>query len=230
VQLGLMLAVGGVAACASWSHVLDLARAHGQAGWLAWAVAACTETAAVSAGLEVRRRRRAGAPIGLPVLVLVLATVLQLAAQVAQAERTAWGVVLSAVPAVTFLVLVELALSRGAAVEVSPARSAKAPARSARPTARPVDPIEVRPIEATPGRLTPVPSIESGTTGRVEPRSSAGRSGGSVEPIEAVRSRLRAAIEAGDLPAAPSAEAIRRHLRVGPTRARSLRDELAQSA
>ncbi len=173
MQVGLMLAVGGVAACASWSHVLDLARAHGQSGWLAWAVAACTETAAVSAGLEVRRRRRTDGPIGLPVTVLLLATVLQLAAQVAQAEPTPWGVVLAAVPAVTFLVLVKLALSRGPAVVVeadrstkAPARSGKAPARSTRPATRPVDPIEGRSVGSGAG------SIDPGAPDRVDRRRS----------------------------------------------------------
>jgi hypothetical protein len=128
VQLALTVTVGGVAACASWSHVLDLAGLHGQGGWLAWAVAACIETSAVSAALEVRRRRNAGAPVTFPVVVLVAATALQLAAQVAQAERSGWGVVLAAVPAVTFLVLVKLALSRahGAdAVQASVAVSAQ---------------------------------------------------------------------------------------------------------
>lgn len=112
LQLVLMVAVGAVAAAASWSHVIDLAREHGQGGWLAWAIAACTESGAVSAGLEVRRRRRAGQPVTVPALVLVAATALQLAAQVAQAQRSPWGVVLAAVPAVTFLVLVKLALGR----------------------------------------------------------------------------------------------------------------------
>ena len=107
VQLALTLAVGVVAAAASWSRVLNLAARHGQSGWLAWAVAACIETSAVSAGLEVRRRRRRGQVHAFPICVLVGATVLQLAAQVAQAERTAWGVVLAAVPAITFLTLVQ---------------------------------------------------------------------------------------------------------------------------
>lgn len=112
LQVALMLAVGAIAAAASWSHVLSLADQHGQGGWLAWAVAACIETAAVSAGLEVRRRRRTTGPTAGPLVVLVLATALQLAAQVAEAEQSPWGVTLAAVPAVTFLALAKLALSR----------------------------------------------------------------------------------------------------------------------
>ena len=157
VQLALMLGVGGIAAAAAWSHVLDLARSHGQGGWLAWAVAACTETAAVSAGLEVRRRRRVGQPVRLPLAVIVLATVLQLAAQVAQAEHTAWGVVLAAVPAVTFLVLVKLALSR--------APAAASPAEAEAPAAVPEDPPAAAPPPARRARR-PAGKPRTATTGR----------------------------------------------------------------
>lgn len=112
VQVSLMLAVGGVAAAASWAHVVSLAAGHRQGGWLSYADAAVIETAAVSSGLEVRRRRRTGQSTVFPLTVLVVAVVLSLAAQVAQAERSVWGWVLAAVPAVGFLVLVKIAVSR----------------------------------------------------------------------------------------------------------------------
>jgi hypothetical protein len=109
-----MLAVGAVAAAASWAHVVSLARLHGQAGWLAVADAAVIETAAVSAGLEVRRRRQAGQSAVFVLVVLVVAVVLSLAAQVAEAERSIWGWTLAAIPAAGFLVLVKIALREGA--------------------------------------------------------------------------------------------------------------------
>jgi hypothetical protein len=109
VQAVLMLAVGSVAAAYSWSHVLDLAAAHGQEGWRAWAVALVTETAAVSGGLEVRRRRRAGESARWALAALGAAVVLQVAAQVARAEPSVWGVVLAVVPAVVFLLLMAVA-------------------------------------------------------------------------------------------------------------------------
>ncbi|WP_143448855.1 DUF2637 domain-containing protein [Kineosporia sp. A_224] len=160
VQLALMLAVGATAACASWSHVLSLAERHGQHGWLAWAVAACTETAAVAAGLEVRRRHRTGQASALPVVVLVLATVLQLAAQVAEAERSVWGVVLAAVPAVTFLVLVKLAMSRGGDVAAPAVSAAVSPAAERSPARA------VRPPAPTAPAASPVPQpVPTGPTG-----------------------------------------------------------------
>ena len=91
VQVGLMLAVGSVAAAYSWSHVLDLAAAHGQGGWRSWAVACVVETAAVSGGLEVRRRRRASEPARWALAALGAAVVLQVAAQVARAEASRVG-------------------------------------------------------------------------------------------------------------------------------------------
>jgi hypothetical protein len=118
VQVGLMLAVGGVAAAASWAHVVELARLHGQPGWLSWADAAVVETLAVSAGLEIRRRRRSGQPVGAVVTVLVAAVALSLAAQVAGAEWSVWGWLMAAVPACGFLVLAKIALGRSPAALV----------------------------------------------------------------------------------------------------------------
>ena len=114
VQVALMLGVGSVAACASWSHVVDLANRHGQPGWLAVADAAVLETLAIAMGLEVRRRRRAGESMIFAGCVLVTAVALQLAAQVAQAPPTFWGWTMAALPAVGFLVLAKTAIGRSA--------------------------------------------------------------------------------------------------------------------
>lgn len=127
IQVALMLAVGCVAGAASWAHVIDLANDHGQGGWLAYADAAVIETAAVSAGLEMRRRKRIGDPVSSVATVLFLAVGLQLAAQLAAAEKSGWGWVLGAVPAVFFLVLVKIGLSRTAAVNPGSVTDAASP-------------------------------------------------------------------------------------------------------
>jgi hypothetical protein len=36
VQVVIMLAIGGAAGAASFTHVHNVAAAHGQGGWLAW--------------------------------------------------------------------------------------------------------------------------------------------------------------------------------------------------
>jgi hypothetical protein len=119
-QVGLMLGVGSVAACASWSHVVDLAASHGQQGWLAVADAAVVETLAVSMGLEIRRRRRTGESGRFAVCVLIAAVTLQLSAQVAQAPRTFWGWTMAALPAIGFLLLAKVAIARGPLVPRAP--------------------------------------------------------------------------------------------------------------
>jgi hypothetical protein len=110
VQALLTVAVGGVAGAAAWSHVMRLATVHGQPGWLAVADAAVIETLAVSAGLEIRRRRRNRQPVRTVVAVLVAAVALSLACQVATAEPSPWGWVMAAVPAAGFLAMAKIAL------------------------------------------------------------------------------------------------------------------------
>jgi hypothetical protein len=138
VQVGLMLAVGAAAAAYSWSHVLDLAQLHGQAGWRSWALALVIESAAVSGGLEVRRRRRQGQPASWALTALGAAVILQVAAQVARAEPSAWGVILAVTPAVVFLLLVKIALARAPEPAKVRARVRKnAPVNSVSPAREP---------------------------------------------------------------------------------------------
>lgn len=111
-QLVLMLGVGSGAAAAAWSQVVHLVERHGQPGWLAVADAAVLETLAVSMGLDVRRRRRQGESPRVAVCVLVAAVVLQLSAQVAEAPPTFWGWTMAALPAVGFLLLAKVAMTR----------------------------------------------------------------------------------------------------------------------
>lgn len=132
VQVALMIVVGAVSAAFSWSHVLDLAAEHGQRDWRSWVVAACIETGAVAGGLEVRRRKRHAQPVAAAVTVVVGMTVLQLAAQIDQAQRDAWGVIVAAVPAVTFLTLVKLALAAGDTVTAQAAADTRRVRRQSR--------------------------------------------------------------------------------------------------
>lgn len=111
VQTLLVLGVGVVAGAASWSHAHALAVQHGQTGWLAWADAAVLETMAVSAGLELRRRHAAGRPVRAVLAVLLGAVAIQLAAQVADAERSVWGWTMAALPCLGSLVLIKMALA-----------------------------------------------------------------------------------------------------------------------
>lgn len=152
-QVAIMLAMGGAGAAMSWSHVHDVAAAHGQPGWKAWADAITLELAAIACGLEMRHRRRRGQPVWGPALVLAAAVALSVAAQLVQAERSFVGWLAAAVPCLFFLAMAKFALGRipapameQAAIPVAtpavPAVATPPPAASppvvATPVARPV--------------------------------------------------------------------------------------------
>ncbi|MEV4753636.1 DUF2637 domain-containing protein [Micromonospora sp. NPDC049559] len=105
-----MLAIGGAAGAASFTHVYNVAAAHGQPGWLAWADAIVLELMSIASGLELRRRKRAHASTKFPAVVLGCAVTLSLAAQVVEAEPSPIGWIAAAVPALGFLVMVKVAL------------------------------------------------------------------------------------------------------------------------
>ncbi|WP_255511058.1 DUF2637 domain-containing protein [Micromonospora sp. WP24] len=112
VQVVIMLAIGGAAGAASFTHVHNVAAAHGQPGWLAWADAIVLELMSIASGLELRRRKRAHTSTVFPATVLACAVTLSLAAQVVEAEPSLIGWVAAAVPALGFLVMVKIALGR----------------------------------------------------------------------------------------------------------------------
>ncbi|MFI6331478.1 DUF2637 domain-containing protein [Micromonospora chersina] len=107
-----MLLIGGAAGAASFTHVHDVAAAHGQPGWLAWANAIVLELMSIAAGLELRRKRRLGKSVAFPAAVLMVAVLLSLAAQVVEAEASVIGWIAAALPALGFLAMVKIALGR----------------------------------------------------------------------------------------------------------------------
>lgn len=110
-RLGILLAIGGMAGAAAFTHVHDLTVAHGQPDWIGWANAVAVELMAIYLGLDIRNRRRAGRPVGLVAALLGCFALLSLAAQVADAEPTVWGWIVAAVPSLAFLALVKVVLS-----------------------------------------------------------------------------------------------------------------------
>ncbi|PMR61891.1 DUF2637 domain-containing protein [Verrucosispora sp. ts21] len=119
-----MLAIGGAAGAASFTHVHNVAAAHGQPGWLAWADAIVLELMSIASGLELRRRKRAHTSTVFPATVLACAVTLSLAAQVVEAEPSVIGWVAAAVPALGFLVMVKIALGRTSTATPATARPA----------------------------------------------------------------------------------------------------------
>ena len=134
IQIIILLAIGGMAGAASFTHVHDWTMHNVPAGtgsWFGWANAVISELTPTAAGLEIRRRKRQHRPVAYPMTVLIAAAVLSLSAQVAQAKHSITGWLLAAVPALAFLALSKLVLSRVPAQH--PAASAGAPHDDRRP-------------------------------------------------------------------------------------------------
>ena len=117
VQVLILILVAGMAGAASFTHVHNWTMDNAPAGtgsWFGWANAVISELTPTAAGIEIRRRRRNNphAPIAYPMAILIAAAALSLSAQVAEARPTIGGWISSAVPALAFLALTKLVLSR----------------------------------------------------------------------------------------------------------------------
>src|SRR3954470_18616719 len=89
VLVAILLLVAGFAGAASFTHVKDWTLANSPTGtgeWFGWANAVISELVPIAALLTIRRRKRAGQPIGYPMALLIAAAGLSLAAQLAVAK------------------------------------------------------------------------------------------------------------------------------------------------
>ncbi len=163
----ILLTVAGFAGAASFTPVKDWTLANSPAGtgeWFGWANAVISELVPIACLLTIRRRRRAGAPIGYPLFLLLAAAGLSLAAQLAVAKPGISGWLLSAVPALAFMALVKLVLAP------TPAGS-----EDITPAAEPVEPIRVQVAEQVttepPAAIAPALAVEPDpvTTPALEP-------------------------------------------------------------
>ncbi|GIH75133.1 DUF2637 domain-containing protein [Planobispora longispora] len=146
-----------IAGAGSFTHIRDTATEHGQGGWMAWAVAVCVDLTCVMAARERQRdrktgRRRAGW-VSWPTLVLVGGIVLSLAANLAQAEPSAWGWICAATPAGAFLIAVSMLERRASAAPPAEPSPASAPV----PVAQAVHPAPAAPAELAPPSGVAVP-------------------------------------------------------------------------
>jgi hypothetical protein len=117
-----VLVLAAIAGAGSFTHIRDTATEHGQRGPMAWAVAVCIDLTCVMAARERQRDKRLGAArrMSWPGVVLAGGILLSLAANLAQAQPTAWGRVTAATPCAAFLVAVSM-LERRATRTASPA-------------------------------------------------------------------------------------------------------------
>jgi hypothetical protein len=136
VLVVILVTVAIASGWASFTHVHDWTMRHAPAGTpdaFGWVNAVISELVPVAAFLVIRRRRRTGDPIGYPLTLLIAAAALSLAAQLAVAQPSPSGWLLSAVPALAFMGLVKLVLTTPptatpTAVEALPDSTDDAPA------------------------------------------------------------------------------------------------------
>jgi hypothetical protein len=91
---------------------------------MSWAVAVCIDLTCVMAARERQRDKKLGIParrLSWPTVVLAGGVLLSLAANLAQAQPTAWGRIVAAVPPGAFLVAVSM-IERRAARHPEPAQ------------------------------------------------------------------------------------------------------------
>ncbi|MEW9549696.1 DUF2637 domain-containing protein [Nonomuraea sp. NPDC050783] len=155
LDTGPVLVLAVIAGAGSFTHIRDTASQHGQTGWMSWAVAVCIDLTCVMAARErqhdKRHNRPRRGPVSWPVLVLTGGIVLSLAANLAQADPTAWGWITAATPAAAFLIAVSM-LERRAARPRQPATSPASPAPT--PTSELV-PHHTRPEDEPANALAP---------------------------------------------------------------------------
>jgi hypothetical protein len=106
-----------IAGAGSFTHIRDTAAEHGQGGPMSWAVAVCIDLTCVMTARERQRDKQAGISVrrlSWPTAVLAGGILLSLAANLAQAQPTAWGRIVAAVPPAAFLVAVSMIERRAA--------------------------------------------------------------------------------------------------------------------
>ena len=89
-----------VAFAGSYTHVQEVVDAHGQHGWISWAIASMPEVSVLLSVLKVRRSRNTGEAVAWAWLVGVTSAAFSLSANLATAEHSWWGWIVAGWPAV----------------------------------------------------------------------------------------------------------------------------------
>jgi hypothetical protein len=179
VQLLILLFVAGMAGAASFTHVHDWTMRNAPAGtgsWFGWANAVITELVPAAAGIEVRRRKRDRRPVTYPVAVLITDAAVSLAAQLSDATHTLGGGLAFALPALAFLALTKLALSRAnpkeeqaSCAEPASTPDAPGPTATASASATTATAISAPPADGPTSSLTAAPAASTPTPDHHDP-------------------------------------------------------------
>ncbi|MEU7938562.1 DUF2637 domain-containing protein [Microbispora bryophytorum] len=217
---GPVVVLAGIAAVGSFDHISKLAAKHGQADWRSWAVAVCIDLMCVMAAREIQRDKRTGRRrrglVSWPSLVLAGGIVLTLAANLAEAEPSAWGWIVAATPAGAFLIAMSM-LERRAGHTPAAVVDGELIADQIPPTAADSgsDRAELPTPHEAPAELDPAPAFGSPSPARPE-----------IDPAVLDDARYFAG-EYARLHKAPiPADELVRRMRITPDFARELLDQL----
>jgi hypothetical protein len=185
VQVLILITVAGMAGAGSFTHVHDWTMRNVPAGtgsWRGWANAVITELVPAAAGIEIRRRKRQHRPVTYPMTILIADAVISIAVQLSDAIHTLAGGLAFALPALAFLALTKLVLSRarsaGAQEETPCAQAASAQDVPRQPQAQsPAAAATATAISATPSIPTP-----DGASSQSAPAPTAPPAGSSFTP------------------------------------------------
>lgn len=169
---GPVMVLAVIAAVGSFDHISSLAAKYGQVGWRSWAVAVCIDLMCVMAAREIQRDRRTGRPrrglISWPSLVLAGGIVLTLAANLAEADPSAWGWILAATPAAAFLIAMSM-LERRAGHAPAPQAACGDPVVVEQVPASDDDRSQLPTSSETPAELDPAPVPTSPSRPEIDP-------------------------------------------------------------
>jgi hypothetical protein len=181
IRIGVAVVLGGIGAAAGFTHTHDWAANHGQTGWLAWATAVVIEGIAIVAGIEIHHDRAAGRSFRFPMIVLCFGVLVQMTAQVAEAEPSPAGWLVAAMPALGFLAVVKLLMRR----------MPTEPAEPVAPTQVTVAPVISAPAVSPTGEpdTAPVPRVKlpADITARIDTAVTAARAEGREPSIEDIQ-------------------------------------------
>ncbi|MFF0658482.1 hypothetical protein [Micromonospora tulbaghiae] len=157
----ILLIVAGTAGWASFSHVHDWTMRHvpdGTPDAFGWANAVLSDLVPVACLLDIRRRRRHRQPIGYPVFLMLAFASFSLAAQLAVADASPSGWLLSALPAIAFMALTKLVFSGSSRPAPTPTPAGESV--DAEPVDLPTTPAPVF-TQPTPAPTSPVVPVRS---------------------------------------------------------------------
>jgi hypothetical protein len=236
VQVLILIAVASIAGAASFTHVHDWTMRNVPAGtgsWVGWANAVITELVPTAAGIEIRRRKRQHRPVTYPMTILIADAVISIAVQLSDALHTLAGGVAFALPALAFLALTKLLLSRARTAPAQeetecaqPASATDAPTHAPAPTRT----TTFAPVTATGTTSPTLPPPEGSSSSPAAPARIAYPSSGtlqSVPPAQLLASARMTAFAHRQATGNPiTANEIADRLGVPPAMAESLLDHL----